>query len=139
MTHVQSNSGADYQSNYAPNSDADSNTPAEVQLEVDATENVPMLKFQGQTPIPKPCNKRGCEVLSPIEQQNPADTNLLQLIETTIRTSINDIIPTMFAKLKQEMKEVMKAMIDDATSDMKKQVFSEVKSQLCLQEGRCNL
>ena len=98
-----------------------------------------MLKFQGQTPIPKACNKRGCGVLSPIEQQNPADTNLLQLIETTIRASINDIITTMFAKLKQEMKEVMKAMIDDATSDMKKQVFTEVKSQLSLQEGRCNL
>ena len=34
---------------------------------------------------------------------------------------------------------MMKTMIDDATSDTKKQVFTEVKSQLCLQEGRCNL
>ena len=130
----------DTQPDNIPNADADSNNILQMHTEAETnTEDIPTLRYQGMTPIPKSCSKRGCAVLSPIEQETTADNNLVQLIQTTIKTSINEIIPIMFGNLKNEMKELMKTMVTDATEDMKKQILSEVKAQLSAQEARCYL
>ena len=124
----------DIQSNNVSNPDTHSNTLSETHFE--AVDNFSTLKYEGQTPKVEPemimyssesSHKRVCTVLSPIERETSEDNNLVQLIQTTIKVSINDIILTMFANLKHEMKEWMANMINGATEDMKKKVLSEVK------------
>ena len=92
----------DIQSNNVSNPDTHSNTLSETHFE--AVDNISTLKYEGQTPkveletsmySSESSHKRVCTVLSPIEQETSEDNNLVQLIQTTIKVSINDIIWNM--------------------------------------------
>ena len=99
--------------------------------------SLPVLRFQDQTPMPKTNNKRGCSVLSPLEE---ASTNeMTEKIRLTIQKSIQAAIPHIISNLTTQLKESIKQMVNYAVQPLKVESTSHIQNTVTSSENRSAL
>ena len=87
-----------------------------VEKESDKDE-IPNLKYQGQTPLNKPKNKRGCNVLSPAENASNA-VDISQAIESGVQKALASLIPTIVQSIRSELRSTINEIVDDKLKQM---------------------
>ena len=91
-----------------------------VEKESDKDE-IPILKYQEQTPLNKPNNKRGCNVLSPAENALN-DVDISQAIESGVQKAVASLIPTIVQSIRSELRSTINEIVDDKLKQMKEQL-----------------
>ena len=84
-------------------------------------DEIPNLKYQGQTPLNKPNNKRGCNVLSPAENALN-DVDISQAIESGVQKASASLIPTIFQSILSEVRSTINEIVDDKLKQMKEEM-----------------
>ena len=85
----------------------------------------PTLRFQDQTPIAKPDNKRICAALSP-----PDEEPLLEKLEATIEKAIENKIPDIVKMLTEDLKGTIRQVINELLTATKNEILGEVQKEL---------
>ena len=99
--------------------------------------SLPVLRFQDQTPMPKINNKRGCAVLSPLEEVSTNE--MTEKIRLTIQESIQTAIPHIISNLTMQLKESIKEMVNDAVQSLKVELTSRIQNTATFSENRSAL
>ena len=98
------------------------------------SEAMPELRFHGETPnrngkdLDTPVAKsvkRSCAVLSPVEEANP-DVNLEKKVESSIKRSIDNIVPCILETLRTELRNTISEIVDSKTSDLRNELDGKV-------------
>ena len=85
----------------------------------------PTLRFQDQTPIAKPDNKRTCAALSP-----PDEEPVLEKLEATIEKAIENKIPDIVKMLTEDLKGTIRQVINELLTATKNEILGEVRKEL---------
>ena len=84
------------------------------------SEAMPELRFHGETPdtngkdLDTPVAKRvrrSCAVLSPVKEANP-DVNLEKKVESSIKRSIDNIVPCILETIRTELRNTISEIVD---------------------------
>ena len=87
--------------------------------------NPPTLRFQDQTPIAKPDNKRTCAALSP-----PDEEPVLEKLEATIEKAIENKIPDIVKMLTEDLKGTIRQVINELLTATKNEILGKVRKEL---------
>ena len=113
------------------------------QLEVSEEANLPNLRYQDQTPIPKSLSnpKRPNEVMSPLNEQESKKQSID--IEEAVENAINTALPKILEKLKLDLKNELQTVIGNAIraecANLKKEICEELNDEMKNSELRSTL
>ena len=134
MSEARNSVGKEVQMDRSAINDTRNSTVLEGKIAQNFSEAIPELRFHGETPlrngkdldthVAKSVN-RSCTVLSPMEQSNP-DVNLEKTVESSIKRSIDNLVPCILETIRNELRNTISEIVDAKVSDLRNELEGKV-------------